>query len=221
MLGDASDYELLCAWRAGDKDAGGRLYRRHVRSVSRFFGNKLTSGDDAADLLQETFLALARSNEHAGVDSVPIIFRGYLYATARHVLCAHLRKKYKRQCEQFDFSVVCIKNLEPASISSIITQRRELQIFVEALRAIPLDDQIVLEFKYFDNLSANEIAEQLGISETTVPGRLQRAKVRLRCMVGQIASQTHRLLISEPSDDELGRWAREIREQMGWQDWTE
>jgi len=182
--------------------------------MSRFFRNKLTSTDDSADLLQETFLALLRSKERTGGDS-PTLVRGYLYSIANHVLCAHIRKKYKQQSERLDFSAVCVKDLEPASMSSILMERRDLQIFVEALRAIPIADQILLESKYFDELSVAEIGELMAVPETTLSGRLQRAKARLRQRVESLSRQVPGATSLEPSDDELERWAREVREQMG------
>lgn len=216
---DEIDRELLHAWRGGDNHAGTKLFQRHARAMSRFFRNKLTSTDDPSDLLQETFLALLRSNEraHDGTPT-PTMVRGYLYSIASRVLYAHLRKKYKLQSERLDFGAVCVKELEPASMSSIIMQRRDIQVFVEALRAIPLEDQILLEFKYFDALSVNDIGELMAVPTTTLPGRLQRAKTRLRQKVEQLLLQTQGDSSTPPSDDELERWAREIRERMGWQE---
>lgn len=211
-----SDHELLRAWRGGDNGAGSRLFKRHALAMSRFFRNKLTCADDSADLLHETFIALQRSNKRATDSSEPRAVISYLYATANNVLCAYLRKKYKRQSELLDFTTVCVKNLEPASVSSIMLRRRDLQVFVEALRAIPLDDQVLLEFKYFDGLSIIELSELLEVSETTIPGRLQRAKARLRHKVEEITLQTKDIEVPEPSDDALDAWAREVREQMGW-----
>lgn len=213
---DDDDRVLLRRWRAGDKDAGSQLFRRHFRAMSRFFRNKLASTEDPADLLQETFLALLRSNVRAGADS-PTWVRGYLYSIANHVLCAHLRKKYKQQSERLDFSAVCVKDLEPASMSSIIMQRRDLQVFVQALRAIPIEDQILLESKYFDELSVAEIGELMAVPGSTLPGRLQRAKARLRQRVEQLSLEMPEAAELAPSDDDLERWAREVREQMGWQ----
>jgi RNA polymerase sigma-70 factor (ECF subfamily) len=216
MRNDENDSEWFQAWRAGDNHAGSLFFKRHAPAITRFFRNKLTSADDAADLLQETFLVLQRNRESGELDSPAKNARAYLFATARHILCAFLRKKYKRQNEALDFAAVCIRDLEPSSMSSIIMHRRELQVFVEALRAIPLDDQILLEYKYFDALSVKDIGELLGVLESVVPGRLQRAKGRLRQTVEQLSARMQGVAIPEPSDDELDRWAREIREHMGW-----
>lgn len=211
------DLELLRAWRDGDKFSGSQFYKRHAPAISRFFRNKLTCAEDAADLLHDTFLALQkRLQGPAHTDLEVRTPKSYLYGIAHNVLRGQLREKYKRHNEELDFSVVCVKELAPAGMSTLLLQRRDLQIFVDGLRAIPLDDQVILESKYFDCLSIREIADLLGISETAIPGRLQRAKVRLREQIERLATQVPDISVPEPSDDELERWAGEIRRLMGW-----
>lgn len=95
-------------------------------------------------------------------------------------------------------------------------KRRESQVFVEALRTIPLEDQIILECKYFDDLSLRDMGEMLGVPGTTLPGRLQRAKARLRQQVEQISTRSRCDVISSPTDADLEQWAGQVREQMGW-----
>lgn len=204
------DHELLSAWQGGDRRAGDRFIRRHSPALARFFRNKTTSPSDSPDLVQETFLALQRTGAAAAPGSV----RAYLFAIARRVLCAHLRKKYKRINEALDFGSVCVQQLEPTSMSTLLMRRREHRAFVEALRAIPVDDQVLLEAKYFEALSVREIAELLAVHETTVPGRLQRAKARLRQKVEELSAQLHGVVLPEVGDDELDRWGREIRAQI-------
>lgn len=200
------DLELLRAWQHGDSRAGSALYKRHAFFLSRFLQNKLSGIDDAADLIQETFLALLQSKE-----ARPKSVRHYMYGIAKNVLLAHLRKKYKREHESIDFEKVCIKDLDPSSMSSILTQQREAQAFVEGLRAISLEDQILLEYKYFDNLSLRDIAHILGLSETTLPGRLQRAKDKLK---QKVAALLHARPSDSTADEDLDRWAEEVRLQM-------
>lgn len=208
------DHALLCAWRAGDRRAADRFVRRFTPALARFFRNKLACAADCADLVQDTFLALQRTHASAGPGAAPASVRAYVFAIARRVLCAHLRKKYKRDSEALDFSAVCVKDLEPASLSALLMRRREHRAFVEALRMIPLFDQLLLEAKYFDAMSVREIADMLGQSASAVPGGLQRAKKKLREQVEVALSQLHGGPVPGPSDDELDRWAQEIRAQL-------
>lgn len=208
-----TDHELLCAWQGGDRRAGDRFIRRHAPTLARFFRNKLTVPADSHDLVQETFLALQRTASRAGA-AAPSCVRAYLFSIARRVLCAHLRKRYKRTSEALDFGAVCVKQLEPTSMSTLLMRRREHRAFVEALRAIPLDDQVLLEARYFDALSVREIGVLLALPDTAVPGRLQRAKARLRHKIEEVSAQLHGIASPAVGDHELDRWAQEIRAQL-------
>ena len=156
MDGGDDDWTLLTAWRTGDRAAGGKLVQRHFGAVSRFFRNKVSSADDAAELVSETFLGCTRARDGFRGDTS---FRRYAFAIALNVLRNYIRQKRKRQGEAVDFGVVCARDLAPSSMSSIIMRRREAQLLVLALREIPLDYQIALELNIFEELSGREIAE--------------------------------------------------------------
>jgi len=71
----ATDLELLDRWRAGDAAAGEELVGRHWTAISRFFRAKV--GDDGADLISQTFLALVEGRD--AIDNL----RPYLFAVDR------------------------------------------------------------------------------------------------------------------------------------------
>jgi len=62
-----------------------------------------------------------------------------------------------------------------------IIQNRELRHIIEnALRKIPFDYRMVFSLREITGLNVSETAEMLGISETNVKVRLNRAKTMLR-----------------------------------------
>lgn len=201
----ADDWTLLTAWRAGDRTAGGQLVQRHFGAVSRFFRNKVSSADDAAELVSETFLGCTRARDGFRGDTS---FRRYAFAIALNVLRNYIRQKHKRQGEAIDFGVVCAKDVTPSTMSSVIMRRREAQLLVLALREIPLDYQIAIELNIFEELSGREIAELLSIPEGTVRGRLRLGKEQLRVQLARLA-QTPAELQATMTD--LEGWARKIR----------
>ena len=82
-----SDGELLAAWQAGDREAGGALIDRYFEPVRRFFENKVADGIE--DLIQQTFLALVGRRDHI---RDPEAFRGYLFrGGAQQALQLHRR----------------------------------------------------------------------------------------------------------------------------------
>ena len=201
---ERNDEELLDAWKGGDNDAGNDLLGRRFREITWFFRNKVTNEADVADLVSQTFLGCLSSRDAFRGETS---FRRFLYTIAQNVLREYIRKKTKRGREQMDFGVVCINDLTPISMSSIIMRRREAQAFVDGLRRIPVTDQIVLELKYFEGLTGPEIAETLDIPEGTVRGRLRRGLERLRDEVGKALGSAEEDVAAE----DLDKWAEEVR----------
>jgi RNA polymerase sigma-70 factor (ECF subfamily) len=201
--------QLLAAWRGGDRNAGSRLIAARGREITWFFRNKVFHEDAVADLVSQTFLrCVAAKTTFAGETS----FRRFVYAIAQNVLREYLRTIGKRAREEIDFEQVCLRSLEPRSMSSLHSEKRQVQALLEALREVPIDDQIVLELKYFEGLSGSELAEVLGVPEGTVRGRLARGLARLRTCVADRLQDPQG---SEPSVDELDAWAQDLRRMRG------
>jgi RNA polymerase sigma factor (sigma-70 family) len=192
-----SDERLLEAWREGDAASGQELFRRHFDAVYWFFRNKIDAGAD--DLAQETFLALVRNRETVGRKHS---FRAYLFAVARSKLIDALRGRAPdRMIDPMESSVIDLGG----SPSSIIDGRREQVQLLSALRRLPVDLQVMLELRYFEQLSGPELADALDVPEGTVRSRLRRALGLLREALGTDTA------FGDASDDDLERWARELR----------
>lgn len=202
------DGELLEAWRGGDQRAGARLLERRTREVTWFFRNKVFDEADVPDLVSQTFLGCVSARDRfEGSTS----FRRFVYSIAHNVLREYLRTKAKRKREQIDFGTVCVHELSPRSMSSIEMRRRELRAFVEGLRRVPVEHQVVLELKYFENLTGPKIAELLDLPEGTVRTRLRRGLERLRASVDQqlvgFGSEREAATV-----EELEAWAAHVRD---------
>jgi RNA polymerase sigma factor (sigma-70 family) len=194
------DLVLLQRWGAGDLAAGDTLFNRHFNSVHRFFRSKLDG--DIEDLVQRTFLALlechARGRQIAAV-------RGWLLGTARHLLLERWRAR-----EDFDPGSHTLAGLEP-SPCSVLVARAEQRLLAAALRAIPLDHQIVLELFYWETMTASEIGASLGRPQGTIRSLLRRAKVELSEALARVA-ESPELLASTLNDIE--RWIASLRNQI-------
>ena len=167
-----SDAELLDAWRAGDLDAGDRLFSRYFDRVFRFFSAKL--GSHVEDLTQRTFEACVRAAPRI---SDGTSFRGYLFGIARRQLLQHLeRQRYAARVIPQEHSLRDLGTSPSEAIAAAEAQR----IVLEALRGLPLDHQIALELFYWEGMSVGELATVLGVPAGTVKSRLSRARENLR-----------------------------------------
>ncbi len=199
----SSDAELLERWRSGDARAGSELFERHFRSLSRFFASKV--GDDIDDVLQSTFLACVEGRHRIREGAS---FRAYLFAIARRELFAHWRR---RRTEPLDPEVMSAADLGP-SPSGVVGQGQEQRLVLEGLRRLPVDQQIVLELTYWEDLSDREIADVLDVPHGTVKSRIRRARLALDRVLGELAA-TPALL--ESTRQNLDAWARALRDVAG------
>jgi RNA polymerase sigma-70 factor (ECF subfamily) len=195
------DAELLDRWRQGDARAGSDLFERHFRNLSRFLSSKV--GNDIDDVLQATFEACVEGR-HRIRDGAS--FRAYLFAIARRELFAHYRRRSRDPLP--DIEAQSAVDLAP-SPSAIVAEREEHRLVLEGLRRLPIDQQVVLELTYWEDLSDRDVAAVLDVPHGTVKSRIRRAKVALDRVLGEL-SATPDLLASTRQD--LEGWARELRD---------
>jgi RNA polymerase sigma-70 factor (ECF subfamily) len=199
-----TDGELLEGWRAGDSASGEELFERYYHMVERFFLNKVNHA--VQDLVQETFTRCVASHARIREDEQ---FRLYIFGIAYNVLKEHLRERYRGRAP-LSVDEASIHDLQPGP-GTLVVRRHEQRLLLEALRSIPVDDQVILELHYWESLTTDEIAEALAIPQGTAKGRLQRARAKL-------GETMHRLMESqEPLLSTIARlddWAEQCRERM-------
>jgi RNA polymerase sigma factor (sigma-70 family) len=167
----AEDSTLLEAWRAGDRDAGDDLLRRHFLSVFRYFSSH--PGVDAEEMTQRTFEACI-----AARDRVRDQFVAYLFGIARNQLLREWERKGYRG-EPVSPSNVSLRDLR-TSPSMRVAKLDEQMLFAKGLATLPREFASVLELFFWEDRSIQEIADKLGIAAGTVKSRLHRGKALLR-----------------------------------------
>ncbi|MCH9682120.1 MAG: sigma-70 family RNA polymerase sigma factor [Deltaproteobacteria bacterium] len=197
----SKDFELLAQWRDGDKAAGNALFQRHFKAMRRFFRNKV-GPEEVEDLIQRTFLACVESRDRFRGDST---FRTYLYVVARNELFRHIRKRARDEVRAgLDFTVSSLFDLG-LSPSKVVAKQQEEELVLEALRRIPVDQQILLELYYWEQVPGPELARVLEVAPATVRTRLFRARDALRKQMEKMAASPALLEDLEASVQAVGR----------------
>lgn len=177
----ATDLELLKAWRAGSRAAGDRLIDRYFEPLCRFFRSKLGRDlSEVEDLIQRTLLDCSASLDRIEGSS----FRAYMFAVARNRLYDHLRAEHRRPVEELRTLSLAALDTSP---SQQVARAEVRALVVEALRQLPLDFQMTLELRYWEQLADDEIAVALSISPHTVRSRLSRGRALLREALDRLA----------------------------------
>ncbi|MCA9697061.1 MAG: sigma-70 family RNA polymerase sigma factor, partial [Myxococcales bacterium] len=146
---DLDDDAALAAWREGDRAAGQLLFTRYYQPVARFFINKV--GEASPDLIQRTFLACVEGKDKFRGEGS---FRSYVFAIAYRQLCGHYRSRHGARVVLEEVSVA---DLEP-SLSGMLVEQEEMQLFLAALRRLPMELQVLLELHYWERCKISEMA---------------------------------------------------------------
>lgn len=196
-----NDLQLFELWQRGNLDAGNELFRRHFRSLYRFFANKVH--DDADELIQDTFLACVSSRDRFGKRSS---FRTYLFTIARNKLYTYLKRR-RRDRAKLDFSQTSLMDMGITPTGRLARNGR-LHVLLQALRSLPIEQQVLLELYYWEELSGAELAESLDISADSVKARLYRARNALRRQLAQLETAD----FEARALSDLDSWARNVRD---------
>ena len=182
-----TEQEIAKGLREGRRQAWLQLYDAYAESVWRNV-SQLLGSDSAtvADVVQETFLAAARSarNFNPRCGSLWI----WLWTIARRRVALRYRRQKPMislsQAQQWWTSLDGAKFDwidAKADIPPDILQTRELAALVRcALSELPPEYQALLLAKYVDSRSTSQIAERMKCSDVAIRSKLARARKAFR-----------------------------------------
>lgn len=190
-----TEQEIAKGLQQGDRRAWLQLYEAYAELVWRNI-SRLTGGGSAtvADLVQETFLAAARSARNFRPDRGTLWI--WLWTIARRQVALYYRKQkpelvlsrarqWWTSLDGDKFDWIDTKEDMPPDI----LESKELVVLVRlALSELPGDYQILLLAKYVDNLPAERIAGRMDCSEAAVRSKLARARKAFRKAFKRITS---------------------------------
>jgi RNA polymerase sigma factor (sigma-70 family) len=197
-----SDSELDVLWRAGSRDSGSELVRRHFDRLYRFFS--ATVPGQADDLVQETFLAfLHRPDPSKG----PTDVRSFLMGIARNKVLMHWRTHARRRDRPVDFELDAVDELAETQ-TQVRARTEEQRVLLRSLRGVPLEMQILLQLYYWEGMKARELAQFFDTTELAIRHRLRRAKELLARRVAEVSLDPD---ARRTTVDDLDRWVERVR----------
>jgi RNA polymerase sigma-70 factor (ECF subfamily) len=146
------------------------LYAANHAPILGYALRRVTSPDDAADILAETFLtAWRRLDELPTGDEAKL----WLYGVARRVLANYYRGERRRSALADRLRAELASSYVPPEFDG------ESAKIAEALRRIPREQRELLALNAWEGLDYGEIATVLGCSRNAVRIRFHRARMRL------------------------------------------
>lgn len=164
--------ELIERCRAGDQDAHYRIYKLYSKSMFNV-GYRITGNeDDAEDVLQEAFISAFRNLDSYRGDAT---FGSWLKRIVVNKAINMLKKRRLEVISDDEPFEVAIQEEEEAykpelSVESVRT----------AISALPDGYRSVLSLYLLEGYDHQEIAEIMGITESTSKSQLNRAKRKLK-----------------------------------------
>ena len=200
-----ADLELLLRWRSGDRRAGEALLESYFGGVRRYF--RLKFPDVHEDLLQETFSRIVANRDAFRGESS---FKTYLFRIARYVGDEHIRRHY-RQGGDFAPANSSLADLTGRRQSSILAEREDNRLLLDALQHLSLEQQEVIHLYYWEQLTAKQVGEAIEEPESTVRGRLRLARKHLARLHRELGEQEHS---RELDEDDIERWLHALRQEL-------
>jgi len=172
---------LLNACRTGDPGAFRNFVRRYEKVVFAFLSRALGRGAHVEDLAQEVFLRAYRALPAYDVQG-PARVSTWLLTIARRLAC-DTRRRRRVQLPLREDETLAQSPRTPETEGQRLELARALAKAVAALPEDQLDAFILVEFH---GLRMAEVADVLGIPESTAKTRLFRARERLRELLGPL-----------------------------------
>lgn len=162
------------------------LYVSLSGPLLNYLARRVTPVEDAADLLSETFIVAHRRSDDIPADDEEA--RMWMFGVARRVLANHHRGAGRR---------VALADVLRATIRlSYVDVPDQHSDVREAILSLPRNQRELIQLVHWEGFSIREAAQVLSTSESTARGRYERARKRLRVMLGTRDEGTAALPVS-------------------------
>ncbi len=149
-------------------------YEEYRQSVFFYICRRIENRSDAEDLTQDAFLRLLEYRMMIRRDTL----KYFLFTIVRNLLNDYLRRYYKRQeIDRYLYDTLPVTTVEPES-RMVADELRRLES--RRVSALPEQRRKVYIMSRFQDKSAEDIAEELKLSQRTVENHLfiSRREVR-------------------------------------------
>ncbi len=175
MLLTTSDEKLVTRALAGSNGAWTALVKRYERRIYNYALRMVGHPDDALDLVQEVFLGVYRNLASYRGDGA---FAAWLFRIASFRCTDYLRRR--RDTSPFDDANTETPSCPAFDPALAAMTTRTTQRIMQALATLPTAQRHVVELKFFQHCTFEEIGERLGISPNTAKTRLYSALRKLK-----------------------------------------
>ncbi len=186
-----SDEMLLDLTRDSVEGAFAELYLRYWRKLYASARKRISSEDDAKDLIQELFVSLWVRRQDLPSD---VNIAEYLYKALRYRIINYIQADKVR----ISYANAQLADMDPVSLpaAELHLASQELETLIEGvLESMPARMKEVFLLSYKNGFTPKEISLQLSLSVQTVKNNLTHARALLKGSLGNQNSELYALLL--------------------------
>jgi RNA polymerase sigma-70 factor, ECF subfamily len=173
---DHTEQELLARLKTGDEAALRIIFNLHYKTMLGQAHRLIPDAGLSKDLVQEVFVEVWNKREDLNIHTslVAYLRRAVVNRSLNHI------KTQKRFILNEPDDWTHIADESPADIDlKMIREDRSIALH-QAIEELPEKCRLVFNLSRFENLSHQEIADQLGISKKTIENQITKALKNLR-----------------------------------------
>ena len=178
-------HTLIELAKEGDRFAFDEIVRRTYRDVFSLAVRLTGNEDDASDVVQEVYVrafkSIRRFREDAAIST-------WLYRICANCSSTYLRKRSRLRHDQLD-EATPLPDTSPHNDPVLRAEASLARSSIDAaIRDLPDRLRAVVVLRDVYDLSHNEIAEELDITQSAAKVRLHRARRKLAAVLQELAS---------------------------------
>lgn len=175
---DLSDEKQLVMDAKSNNESFGKLYDFYFPKVYSFVAAKINDRDDAEDLVSDIFMKVLENIQKFEWRGVP--FGAWIFRIARNVLNDYYQKHNKTRTSDIE-QAYSVSEPEEKVSPHIKAAREELSDVVQkVMKTLPERELLVIQLKFFSELSNREIVQITGLSESNVAIILYRTLRKIK-----------------------------------------
>lgn len=167
--------ELLELLKAGDKNAFSSIYETFAPSLISFAASKVSSLDEARDIIHDLFAHLWDERERI---NITVSLKSFLFAATRYRIIDHIRRSVTRK--EYAGMLQRLSDRIIVDAEAELVSKNMYQALEHAVEDLPSRTKQIYRLSRYRHLAVKEIACELGLSEQTVKNQLSSALNHLR-----------------------------------------
>lgn len=162
------------------------VYDLYVKDVYRYSFYKLGNKDEAEDVTSETFLRILQKGRLNEIENI----KAWIITIARNVIYERYREKKKFSASDSSDEVINIVD-EDTDLEKTTLDNAVIEEIKSKLNELDEEVREIIILKIWEGLKFNEIAEVIGVKESTVKLKYYRGLEKIKLMLGEDKSKRY------------------------------